>query len=257
MPYLRLRAYGLITALLCLAGSVQAQTPPLTADRPGIGIGTGVVLPETVQIEGGFAYDRAPRFNGYSFGQVLLRYGLNPLVELRAGLQSYRIEDYPRNVELKGFQDPTVGFKVALHDRSGLYVPSAAALFEVRLPVGDRVFRAASVQPTATLALDWPLLPGFSISANGTFTSYWVDSRRFDEGLMTATLNVTLSETLPSGAYFGYAQLFVPGRNQHYLEGGLTLLLTPDIQFDVNGGVGLHERETYFIGAGLVRRFRF
>jgi hypothetical protein len=78
MPYLRLRAYGLITALLCLAGSVQAQTPPLTADRPGIGIGTGVVLPETFQIEGGFAYDRAPRFNGYSFGQVLLRYGLNP-----------------------------------------------------------------------------------------------------------------------------------------------------------------------------------
>jgi len=49
----------------------------------------------------------------------------------------------------------------------------------------------------------------------------------------------------------------VPGRNQHYLEGGLTLLLTPDLQFDVNGGVGLHERETYFIGARLVRRFRF
>lgn len=257
MPYRKLRACGLITALLCLVTSARAQIPPLATDRPGIGVGAGVVRPATLQIGGGFAYDRAPRFNGYSFGQVLLRYGLNPLVELRAWLQSYRIENYPRNVELQGFQDPIVGLKLNLNEITRLSTASAAALFELRLPVGDRDFRAASVQPTATLALDWPLLPGFSISANGTFTSYWVDSRRFDEGLMTATLNVTLSEALPSGAYFGYAQLFVPGRNQHYLEGGLTLLLTPDLQFDVNGGVGLHERETYFIGAGLVRRFRF
>ncbi len=257
MQYPKLRAYGLIAAFLCSVASVQAQTPPLTSDRPGIGIGAAVVLPETFQVEGGFAYDRAPLVNSYSFGQLLLRYGLNSRVELRAGLQSYRIEDHPRNVERKGFQDPTAGFKLALYESTGLLIPSVVALFEVRLPLGDRVFQAASVQPTTTLALDWPLRPGFSFSANGTFTSYWVDSQRFDEGLMTATLNVTLSETLPSGAYFGYAQLFVPGQNQHYLEGGLTLLLTPDIQFDVNGGVGLHERETYFIGAGLVRRFRF
>ncbi len=257
MPYRKLRACRLIAALLCLAGFARAQTPPLTTDRPGIGVGAGVVRPATFQIEGGVAYDRAPHFNGYSFGQVLLRYGVHPLVEWRAWFPSYRIEHYPRNVELQGLQDPIVGLKLALHEITGLSTASAAALFELRLPVGDRDFRASSVQPVATLAVDWPLLSDFSISANGTFTSYWIGGERFDEGLVTVTLNVTLSEALPSGVYFGYAQWFVPGRNLHYLEGGLALLLTRDLQFDVNGGVGLHERETYFIGAGLVRRFRF
>lgn len=252
-----MRYYGVIVAFLYLALPAWSQVPPLIADRPGIGIGAGIVLPETFQVESGFAYNRAPHFNGYSFDQLLLRYGLNPLVELQVNLRSYRIERYPRNEQLQGFEDPRLGFKVALHESPELLIPSAAVLFTMRLPVGNRDFQAPSAQPTATLAVVWPLSSYLSLEANGTYTSYWVGNRRFDEGLGTATLNITLSETVPSGAYLGYAQMFISGRNAHYVEGGLTVLLTPDIQFDINGGVGLHERAHYFIGAGLVRRFRF
>ncbi len=246
---------GQSVLLMLVVWPAYTQTPALTTDRPGIGVGSGVVPRATLQLEGGFGYDRAPHFNGYSFGQLLVRYGLTPLVELRVGLPSYRIEHYRRNVEQTGFEDPLVGFKVALHGSTNPRDPSVAVLLELRLPVGNQDFQAPSIQPIATLALDWPLLPQLSFSSNGTVMSYWIAGRRTDEGLITATLSITLSEVLPSSAYFGYAQRFIPGQNQHYLESGLTLLLTPDLQFDINGGVGLHQREHYFIGAGLVRRF--
>lgn len=131
-----MRYYGVIVAFLYLALPAWSQVPPLIADRPGIGIGAGIVLPETFQVESGFAYNRAPHFNGYSFGQLLLRYGLNPLVELQVNLRSYRIERYPRNEQLQGFEDPRLGFKVALHESPELLIPSAAVLFTMRLPVG-------------------------------------------------------------------------------------------------------------------------
>ncbi|MDQ7040103.1 MAG: transporter [Rhodothermus sp.] len=249
--------HRLFVFLILMVWSAYAQTPALTTDRPGIGVGSGVVPRATLQFEGGFAYERAPHFNGYSFGQTLVRYGLTPLVELRMGFPSYRIEHYRRNVEQTGFEDPLVGFKVALRGSANLRVPSMAILFELRLPVGNRDFQAPSTQPIATLALDWPLFPQLSLSSNGTVMSYWIAGRRTDEGLLTVTLNVTLSEVLPSTVYFGYAQRFIPGQNQHYLESGLALLLTPDLQFDINSGIGLHQQGHYFIGAGLVRRFWF
>ncbi|SHK61855.1 transporter [Rhodothermus profundi] len=243
--------------LWLLVGSLYAQeVPPLTTDRPGIGVGAGVIAPGVFQLETGMSFDRISFARTYLYGPTLWRYGLAPSVEFRLHVPAYLVARGPEEKQ-QGFSDPLLGFKLGIYRARQTDHPEVGLLFELRLPRGASPFRAPAAQPSVTLAFDWPLHTSFSFSANGTFTSYWSNRKRFDEGLITATLNVALSEALPAGAYFGYAWMFGPGRDPHYLEGGLTLLLMPDLQLDVNGGVGLHARRTYFIGAGLVQRFRF
>ena len=72
------------------------------------------------------------------------------------------------------------------------------------------------------------------------------------------TVAYSLTETL--GAYTEWFALIPSGADtalpQHFFNGGFTILLSDDIQFDVRGGVGLNDAaEDYFVGTGLSIRF--
>lgn len=58
------------------------------------------------------------------------------------------------------------------------------------------------------------------------------------------------------GVYAGYAGIFASSRDQHFMEGDMTHLVTPDLQLDLNGGIELDTGD-YFLGFGLATRLKF
>jgi outer membrane putative beta-barrel porin/alpha-amylase len=55
---------------------------------------------------------------------------------------------------------------------------------------------------------------------------------------------------------FGFAPQLEGVGHTHYANSGFTLGFTPNVQFDLRGGVGLNgSAPDYFVGAGLVRRW--
>ena len=102
----------------------QGQGPELCADRPGLDTPPCVVAEGTVQFEIGLAdwsLDRsaADRTDSFVVGDALLRYGLTPNIELRAGWQAFlveRVRDYGTGAvnRQSGAGDVTLSAKINL-----------------------------------------------------------------------------------------------------------------------------------------------
>lgn len=81
----------------------------------------------------------------------------------------------------------------------------------------------------------------------------------YTEWAQSWTFGYSLTDRL--GAYTEYYGLFPSGadetRPENYFNGGLTVLINNDVQWDVRSGVGLNENaDDYFVGTGLSIRYR-
>lgn len=241
-------AAAALLVALAPAGLPAQDRPPaptLSADRPGAGTGAYAVAPGVVQLEGGVEYAESAGSDRYTLGQGLLRFGL-PAVELRAGLNSYVVERNGRDTE--GFEDLSAGVKVPLTGGAGF---RAAALGEVSLPTGAEAYTADAATYSAAALADVALGGAVSVSLNAGF------SARFDGGGETASVSVTPSWSPPGaegvGLYAGYAGSYADGPDRNLAEAGLTVLVNPDTQLDLNGGYEV-ESQDYFLGLGLAYR---
>ena len=77
-------------AVVWLAPS--SATGQIAADRPGFGDGTTTVAPGTVQAELGAAAANDDFGRNGEFGQLLLRYGVADVLELRGGVGSVALD---------------------------------------------------------------------------------------------------------------------------------------------------------------------
>lgn len=73
------------------------------------------------------------------------------------------------------------------------------------------------------------------------------------------TVGYSLADRL--GAYTEWFALFPhsadTAQNQHYFNGGFTVQLSNDVQWDIRSGVGLNDAaDDFFAGTGLSMRFR-
>lgn len=260
----RLPAGGLLGAA-ALAGallvgspgiaSAQSSGSPLVTDRPDATESATSVQPGRFQLEAGYTATRASSLTLHTLGEALLRIGLAEAIELRLGLNSYRVEagDGP---DPKGMEDASLGTKVVLRDRAEGALPRIAVLADATLPTGSQDFGSDGVQPGGILALAWDLSPEVGLGANAGYR-YAEDGRgRFDELRTSAALGVALSESV--GAFVEYFADHRPGTDrlsEVSADGGVTLLLTPDLQLDARAGVGLDgAAPDYFLGAGVALR---
>ena len=266
-----LRCLAVLLAGMLAALPVRAQGSPgaVAADRPGFGDGSAVVAPGRFQAEGGYTYSEQGAVRTHSLGQAVLRYGAAPRVEVRALLGSYVrvrvLEACPRTTlclaaaeDVEGLTDLALGAKVNLLAGGGapLGRPNLTAILDVALPTGDDAFSASEVQPTFKLALDLPLTPaaGFSANAGYTITLGGDPDGTF---FTYAALGAGIGAVEGLGVFAGLYSLFPrDGDAAHGLDGGVTYLLNPATQLDLNAGAGLSEGEPDFaIGAGIARRF--
>lgn len=242
----------LLTALLLGASSpaTAQQRPPapaIAADRPGAGTGSHVLAGGIFHAEGGLEYAESAGIDRYSFGQLLLRYGL-PAVELRAGLNSFVVQR--DGAEEEGFEDVTAGVKLPVIREFSFH---GSLLAGATLPTGARPFTADDPVYEASALADWSPAGPASLSLNLGYAS------SFDGDGGTLSVSATPSLSVPGAGglavYAGYAGSFSDGTDRNLAEAGLTYLLGSETQVDLNGGFEFGSDE-FFLGIGLARRFR-
>lgn len=246
MPFSRLASAALallLAATLSLAPSASAQ---ISADRPGFGDGTATVAPGTFQAGLGYAVN-GNGVTSHELGQLFLRYGVTDALELRGGVGSYEVTDGEN-----GYNGTGVGAKLRLFQNETSALSGVATL---GLPTGTGAFDAVDdrARQTLKLAYDGALGDGLTLSVNGGASFFYTDDSAV-EWLLIPTLSFGLTET--TGAYVGYAGFYDDGLNANWVEGGLTLLATPDTQLDVNTGLRVDDNgDDVFVGLGVAHRF--
>ena len=67
-----------------------------------------------MQIEAGYRLSGDRNLTQSDLGELYVRWGLSPRVELQIGLNSYQIIDRPGDDDPEGFEDPSIGFKLGV-----------------------------------------------------------------------------------------------------------------------------------------------
>jgi hypothetical protein len=240
-------------SLLILVSSVPLQgQETIASDRPGIGSGSFVLDPGTLQLEAGGGYGNSDGVDRYSLGQLLFRFGALNRLEFQAQFNSL-VVDHEGDESRQGLQDLGFGAKLRLVP-SGPGGSSFSVLAGLSFPTGAAFSSAGEVVPNVVFLADVPVASNLGFSANLGFGG-WLAST---EDLVTLTLtpSLALPTSKPVGVFLGYAGFFAESQDQHFLEGGLTWVPTPDLQLDANGGVDPDSGD-YFVGIGVATRWIF
>lgn len=264
-------AGGLLAAAgggLAGGGTAAAQEPgELVTDRPDRTESAAAVGPGFVQLEVGWTFRRfggeGEEVRAHSLPETLLRVGLVERLELRAGFAGWSTErtETPEGAARRdGLGDVEVGAKLVVSDARGAG-PAVALLGSATLPTGQDGFGAPRVDPAFRLAAEHDLSPRVSLAVNAgvEWTSEEDPDGALDTGaglLYTAALGLALTERLGAFAeVFGSLEPKEGREDGHALDGGLTFLVSPNLQLDAAAGVGLSgAADDWFVGAGLSLR---
>lgn len=288
-----LRSFTAFT-FAALAALVFAAAPALgqdriSSDRPGFGDGASTVGAGTIQAELGYQFTGLTvtqssslgtvdaEANAHELGRLLVRYGVNDFIELRAGIGSYSFVSVEQTVEvngetqtlqdedLDGYSGAGVGIQpgTVLGAKFRLFrndVATVSFLSSTSLPIAKEEFLEGDDRSRQEfkLALDGALGNALTLSVNAGANFYWVggeQEERYPIAVFTPALNFDLSEQI--GAYVGYVGYYQKDDNENYVEGGLTFFPTSDTQLDVNGGLRVDDNvdSLWLIGLGLAQRF--
>ncbi len=246
-------ASALAVALRLAAGPAAAQE--LVTDRPDFTESALSVERGWMQLEGGATRTEAGSDREWSLGELLLRIGLSERVELRLEPGSYLEGDGP-GAEISGWEDASVGAKVELASATEGGLPDLALIAGLSLPTGEEGVGNDDPHPEVVLAASWDLAPRLGLGANVGVGESEEDGRDFLEGKASLALGIDVADDW--GAFVEAFALYPEssgGEESHFLDAGLTWLVTPDLQLDLRAGRGLDAEEATFVGAGLAVRW--
>lgn len=241
---------------------------PLVTDRPDFTEASSTVGRGVLQIESGYTYvrnkDPDDDSTTHSVGEVLFRYGvLADWLEFRLQVLPLIQRSSPGAGPIStesGVGDLYLGAKIALAPQEGFW-PELAIMPQMTVPSGGRAFTNNEVLPGVNCLYGWDVNDFLAIGANTQF------NQRLDGGtgdkylevIQTTSLAYSLTEKV--GAYTEWFMLCPSGadsqRVEHYMDGGVTYLVTNDVQFDIRAGFGLTgASDDFFAGTGLSIRFK-
>jgi hypothetical protein len=249
-----------------------ALTEPLVTDRPDFTESTDAVPFGRLQWEGGYTFtcDREgpTRVRDHSAPETLLRVGIVENWELRIGLNGYswtetlnrepneRGRAVSRESWTQGANDLSFGVKVKLLEQQG-WIPHFGVIAEASVPSGSAGYTSGDVDPGVKLLWAYDLSDRFALAGNVNFASLTDEAERFFEVSASISLAVELSERWGTYVeYFGFYPVDHDDRCTHYLNGGLTYLVSENFQLDARVGFGLNrEADDFFTGVGFAVRF--
>lgn len=251
----RALAAALAAVLTAGCASVRPYSSPIVTDRPDFTESPIAVPTGAVQAEFGHTFERTDDVRANTTGEVLLRLGVRRGMELRLGLPSYvRALGTPDDV--RGIGDANLGAKFELvpEARAHGLVPTTAVIVGAGLPTGARALRAPGVAPEVKLLAGWSLSDAWALSSNVNVASLDVGPARETELAGSLSVGRALSER--AGSYLEWFGNRTPSGGAHFLNAGVTWLLTANQQLDVRAGSGLGgNRRDYFAGVGLSQRW--
>jgi hypothetical protein len=241
---------------------------PLVTDRPDFTEASVTVGAGVVQLEMGYTYtfdsDNLTSSKQHSYPELLVRIGmLADWFELRLdqNIGGLTETEFGGPVDsATGAEDLGIGCKLALTPQECI-LPETAIILEMSVPTGDDDFTADEV------------LPGFSYLYGWTINDQWETGaltgvhRQVDDDTNDPYVEFEQSWTLVrswTDDINSYTEWYclVPcsadtNHTEQYFNGGFTVLLSDDIQWDIRAGVGLNEAaDDYFVGSGLSVRFK-
>ncbi|MBN2291878.1 MAG: transporter [Pirellulales bacterium] len=244
----------------------QSFDDSLVADRPDFTEASSVVGRYRLQIEGGYTYTRDDSAGVLSrehvLPELLLRYGLNDSLELRIGWAGHLFSSQIGSAELLPFESSggsglSVGFKEQFSDNNG-YIPESSLIYSLDLPGGDSEVGSDRVGVSIVSAYSWELTDRISIGGNTGCNFISPGGDYFNNFAQSLVVSLSVSERF--GIYQEWIMLAYSGaddsRPEHYYDGGITYLFTPNFQWDWRAGVGLTEASAdFFTGTGFAVRW--
>ena len=236
---------------------------PMATDRPDVTEASSTVGPGVLQIETGYTYSRdgsgGDLTESHSIPEALFRYG-TPVnwLELRFAVNC--AHEQTAITSATGAEDLYLGLKLGLTLQDGIF-PEMALVPQMTVPSGAGAFTSNELLPGANWLYGWDI-NDFLSTAGGTQFNRAVDSdsgEAYTEWIQTWTIGYSLHDRV--GAYTEWFAL-IPhsadtARTEHYANGGITFLITEDIQFDIRAGTGLNDSAAdFFAGTGISIRFR-
>jgi Putative MetA-pathway of phenol degradation len=225
----------------------------LITDRPDQSESAVSVLPGSIQIETGFAFEKLTESNinveNYTIAGTLLRYGIVDDVELRLGT-AYLITNAQSSID--GFGDFLLGAKINFL-KENEQVIDFGILAHALLPIGSAAFNPIEVEPEIIAALSKSLNDDLSASLNfgGSWSSIIDETFLIYSAALGQALNGKTSVFIEV-----YGNVFSSFSPIHNFNGGIIYLLSEDLQLDLSGGKGIAGVESYwFISSGLSIRF--
>jgi hypothetical protein len=248
-------------------GGAPDLEEPLVTDRPDFTEASSTVGKGVLQIESGYTYirnkDPGDNSTTHSIGEVLFRYGVF------ADWFEFRIQVLPLrqttsipgpSTTTSGLADLHLGVKIGLTPQEGFW-PEMAITPQMFIPTGSNAFTSGDILPGVNWLYGWDVNDVLAIGASTQFNNRLdgTTGSRYTEWAQSITFNYSLAEDV--GAYTEWFVLIPSGADteqvQHYMDGGFTYRLTPDVQFDVRAGFGLSgASDDFFAGTGVSIRLK-
>lgn len=246
----------MIAALLQLCTIIAAEE--LVTDRPDQTEAAVTVAPGKVQMETGITYTQDEHAHSLSLPETLVRIGLTTRLELRLGWEGveHALQDHHSIA-----RDGELGLKVRLWDEKE-WRPEAAILAGVSLPFGSTDSTSNRLDPSFrlsfahTLSERWSL--GYNIGAEWTTEGDEEDTAHtLAAGIYTLAFGYGATERLGLFVeFFGEVPINGQGGPAHSFDGGMTVLLRDNVQWDMSAGTGLNnEAPDWFASTGISVRF--
>jgi hypothetical protein len=243
----RLRIVTLIFVLFCAGAAESSFAQAIDTNRPGFSFSPNVVPAGRWQLETGIAWDR-PDSNTEVLSLPLaeLRYGMSDGFELYLSSISWSDADFGGS-SADGLLDMVIGTKLSLGDTGG--PATMAVLFQVSVPAGSSEFSSDRWDPSAAFVWSYA---GRVPLAGTVKVSRFANGFQLDNGL-----KLPFAIGADQSAFVEWeANLPEGGGSTHWLNGGYQFLLTGDLQWDLNAGLGLNNRAgDYRLGLGFSMRF--
>ena len=235
---------------------------PLVTDRPDFTEASVTVGRGVIQVESGYSYffdnDGTDQTIVQTYPESLFRIGLfADWFEARVAY-NYASEQI-NGIDNSGSEDLYMGAKLAITGQAGL-LPEMAIVPQMTVPTGDDSLSADETQPGVNFLYSWGVNDFISTAGSTQF------NRALDEAVIDSytewaqswTIGYSLLENW--GAYTEWFAFFPhsasSAQTEHYFNGGVTFLITDNIQWDIRAGMGLNDAaDDYFVGTGLSFRF--
>jgi hypothetical protein len=235
--------------------SAQTEKPEIVTDRPDQTEAPSLVPKGGLQVELGTSVENdksaGVKYTNFTYSTALIKYGVNENFELRL-ITEYlgaraKVAETPSST-INGLSPLALGVKIKLAEEKGFW-PQTSLIGHINLKSGSSEFAPDYTAADFRFTFAHTLGENFSLSYN--LGAEWNGETPDATFLYTLSLGYVITPKL--GAFLeSYSFFPEESKADHRLDAGVTYKISPVVQFDVSGGIGLSENAPdSFISTGI------